>query len=209
MLSPLTRALRNVPRLLIVLVIAAAVTAASPSARATLRGLLPNAPQMVETDTVVVYGPRQFDSPSKHTTTHVERFTVAVAPGVRYLLRVDNGGPGGADMAPSAEVRLNGDIVMSKDELEHTATLQKVVALQAVDTLRVSVGGLVGAYLTVRVLSVPDPSFVVFGPRAFERRTGAPEEEEVSFTAPATAGRSSSISPTVLATAPSASPAAR
>ena len=187
--SLLVRTLRQSTRVLIVLAVAAAVTAMSPSARAALRAFLPQAAPRVTSDTVVVYGPTRFDSPSKHTTTHVERFTVSATPGVRYLLRVENGGAGGANMAPSAEVRLNGDIVMSKDELEHTATLQKVVELQTVDTLRVSVGGLVGAYLTVRVLSVPDPSFVVFGPRTFQRTTGKPVEESVSFSVPASAGR--------------------
>lgn len=194
MLSASARAVRafvslgRASQFVILLTLAAAVTAMTPIGRATLRALRPATAASATGDTIVVYGPKQFDSPTTNLTTHIERFVVPATSGVRYVLRVQNGDAGGAHRAPTAEVRLNGDIVATKDELAHAALLQKVVDLQATDTLRVAVGGAAGAFLTVSVLSVPDPTFVVWGPQTFQRVTGKPVEQLISFTVPAAAG---------------------
>ena len=56
-------------------------------------GTAPLLSSAVAGDTQVVYGPRVFDTPTGAATNHVERFAVAVQPGRRYTLRVDNGNP--------------------------------------------------------------------------------------------------------------------
>src|SRR5690349_2159452 len=46
-------------------------------------------------DTVVVYGPRQFNGTTGNGTSYVERFTVALQPGRKYELKLVNGTAGG------------------------------------------------------------------------------------------------------------------
>jgi hypothetical protein len=65
--------------------------------------------------------------------------------------------------------------------------ITRIVHLVAEDTLQVTVGGRTGAYVTARVLAVPDPTYTVYGPKTFERQTGKPYVETVHFTIPATA----------------------
>src|SRR2546430_2608021 len=64
---------------------------------AAVRPAEPTAPLvMASGDTQVVYGPSRFDTPTGSLTLHVERFPLAVVPGRRYTLRVDNGATDGS-----------------------------------------------------------------------------------------------------------------
>ncbi len=133
-------------------------------------------------DTQAVYGPKRFDTPTGSSTYHVERFAVAVGPGKRYTLQVDNGGVTGGS------VILNGSTVLSSSDLgSGAARWTRVVQALAEDTIQVTVQGPAGAAVTVSVLAASDPTFLVFGPERFTRSTSAPVTDTRHFSISATA----------------------
>src|SRR6266516_1616861 len=97
-------------------VVAALVPRAIRSA--AVRPAQPPAPLAVATgDTQVVYGPTRFDTPTGSLTLHVERFALAVVPGRRYTLRVDNGATDGSHRVSGGSVILNGSQILSTADL--------------------------------------------------------------------------------------------
>ncbi len=149
----------------------------------------PAAPLAVASgDTQVVYGPSRFDTPTGTPTLHVERFALAVVPGRRYTLRVDNGAPDGSHRVSGGSVTLNGSQILSTADLGSGASgWSRVVQPLSEDTIQVTVQGTAGAYVTASLLSTPDASFFVFGPERFIRPSGAPVTETRHFTISSTA----------------------
>src|SRR6266516_3873665 len=139
-------------------------------------------------DTQVVYGPSRFDTPTGSLTLHVERFALAVVPGRRYTLRVDNGAADGSHRVSGGSVILNGSQILSSAELgSGAAGWSRVVQPLSEDTIVVAVQGTAGAYVTASLLSSPDASFLVFGLERFIRSGGTPVTETRHFTTSATA----------------------
>src|SRR6266487_2897927 len=167
------------------------VTALVPRAirSAAVRPAQPPAPLAVATgDTQVVYGPTRFDTPTGSLTLHVERFALAVVPGRRYTLRVDNGATDGSHRVSGGSVILNGSQILSSADLGSGASgWSRVVQPLSEDTIVVAVQGTAGAYVTASLLSTPDASFLVFGPERFIRSGSAPVTETRHFTTSATA----------------------
>src|SRR6266568_6041065 len=168
-------------------VVAALVPRAIRSA--AVRPAQPPAPLAVATgDTQVVYGPTRFDTPTGSLTLHVERFALAVVPGRRYTLRVDNGAADGSHRVSGGSVILNGSQILSTADLGSGASgWSRVVQPLSEDTIVVGVQGTAGAYVTASLLSTPDASFLVFGPERFIRSGSAPVTETRHFTTSATA----------------------
>src|SRR6266516_424050 len=168
-------------------VVAALVPRAIRSA--AVRPAQPPAPLAVATgDTQVVYGPTRFDTPTGSLTLHVERFALAVVPGRRYTLRVDNGAADGSHRVSGVSVILNGSQILSSAELgSGAAGWSRVVQPLSEDTIVVAVQGTAGAYVTASLLSSPDASFLVFGLERFIRSGGTPVTETRHFTTSATA----------------------
>jgi hypothetical protein len=94
----------------------------------------------------------------------VERFTVALAAGRQYLLKLQNGTTGGANRASSAVTTLNGfQVISSSDLTPSTASVTKVVSVRQIDTLRITVVGS-GSNVTSTISSLKTSEFVVNGP---------------------------------------------
>src|SRR6478752_6747066 len=74
------------------------IGAGAPTATYLRPIILPERPAvaMAPGDTVVVYGPRQFNGTTGNGTTYVERFTIALQPGRKYELKLVNGTAGGS-----------------------------------------------------------------------------------------------------------------
>src|SRR6266496_4134155 len=168
-------------------VVAALVPRAIRSA--AVRPAQPPAPLAVATgDTQVVYGPTRFDTPTGSLTLHVERFALAVVPGRRYTLRVDNGAADGSHRVSGGSVILNGSQILSTTDLGSGASgWSRVVQPLSEDTIVVAVQGTAGAYVTASLLSTPDASFLVFGPERFIRSGSTPVTETRQFSISATA----------------------
>ena len=153
--------------------------------------LLPEQPAVAVApgDTVVVYGPRQFNAASTKGTTYVERFTVALVPGRKYELKLVNGTPGGTtNRVTSAVTLLNGLPVVSKTELTTSiASVTKVVAVRQTDTLRITVAGVAGSFVTATVSSLATSEFAINGPTVYNIPTGSSKTYTFTFTKPATA----------------------
>ena len=178
----------------LVIAVASLVTARASDARETpdwLRRLLHVAPRrealLAASDTVVVFGPKIMALGSATSGTFVERFTVATPQSGAYLLRVTNG-PAGAPGITGGTVSLNGTVVLGAADLSAMAagTSRDIpVLVTATDTLVAVLSGPVNAAISVALLTLPDPTFIVFGPRQYERAKGAPVTITESFTLPA------------------------
>ena len=170
----------------LVIAVASLVTARAGDARETpdwLRRLLHATPRrealLVAPDTVVVFGPKTLALGSATSGTFVERFTVATPQGGAYVLRVTNG-PTGAPGITGGTVSLNGTAVLGAADLSAMAagTSRDIpVLVTATDTLLAALSGPVNAAISVSLLTLPDPTFIVFGPRQYERAKGAGESQ--------------------------------
>ena len=165
--------------------VVAAVTAFSGKSWARVTHSLFAHVEESPSDSTIVYGPKQFSTPTGSSTLGVERFTLPVQPNQEYVLKLENGAPDGTMAASSASVVLNGQTVLSLADLGGARTGTKVIQALAEDTVRVTVQGSAGANVTVSVLQTADPTFTVFGPHLFIRNTGSPVTETFTFNVPA------------------------
>ena len=137
-------------------------------------------------DTIVVFGPKLLSLGAATSGTFVERFTTTSQTG-GFVLRVTNG-PGGVSGVTSGTVSLNGAVVVTSADLAALAsgTWRDVpVLVAATDTIVASLTGPANAAISVSLLAMPDPTFIVFGPRQYERARGAPVTVTEHFTLPA------------------------
>jgi RHS repeat-associated protein len=141
-------------------------------------------------DTVVVYGPRQFNGSGGSGSTYIERFTVALQPGRKYELTLVNGTPGDTtNRVTSAVTRLNGyQVVGTTDLTRSIASVTKVVAVRQIDTLRITVVGSTGSFVTAKLSSLASSEFVVNGPTTYGIPSGTQKTHTFSFTKAASAG---------------------
>ena len=140
-------------------------------------------------DTVAVYGPHQFNGSGGNGTTYVERFTVALVPGRQYLLRLDNGAVGGGNRATSAVTTLNGaQVVGTADLTAGIASVTKVVSVRQIDTLRVTVVGAAGSFVTATVSAAKTAEYAVSGPTDYGVPSGTSKTYTFSFSKPTSAG---------------------
>lgn len=135
------------------------------------------------TDSIALYGPQTFTTPTGAPTTSLERFTMVVTPGRQYVLEVVNGALDGTGRATGGSVLLNGSVVLSPADLAAGgAGWTRVVQPIAEDTLVVTIEGPAGANLTVSLLSTADPSVFLLGPERFIRNSGTPVTDIRTFT---------------------------
>ena len=177
---------RGAVALLPLLLLAGVGSALASTAGAPLLRVLTGAASV---DSVAVYGPKRFGTPTGGSAYHVERFAILAAPTASYALRVSNGAPDGSARLDSARVVLNGATVYSGADLRSAAgaILSRPVVPQAANSLEVYAYGPAGAYLTLSLVQSPDASYAVFQ-RLYRRETGEPFTEVVRFNVASTAG---------------------
>ncbi len=161
----------------------------SPAWRASLAAAASRLrPAVFAGDTVVVFGPKQYNGSSGQGQTYVDRFTTTVTAGRLYSIRLINGAPDGTRRASKVIVKLNGfEIVAQNEVTQAVAELSRPVAVTDVDTLRVTVAGSSSPYVTISILSTPDNSFNVHGPTQYAVSSGSSTTHSGSITLPATA----------------------
>lgn len=144
---------------------------------------------MAPGDTVVVFGPSTFTTPSGSAQNFVETFNATVEQAREYTVRLVNGdSTNGTLKATGGYVRFNGVEIMSAAELAAGQTLVKSVLLFPSNTMETRISGGAGARVTVSVRGIADPTFAVLTERMFERQNGQPRPDTVLFTLPAAAG---------------------
>ncbi len=182
----LRRAFGRPAALLLPLLVAAGAATALASGAGIPVPRPPAAPATV--DSVAVFGPKRFGTPTGGSSYGVERFAILAGPNARYSLRVKNGADDGSARLDSARVVLNGVTVYSGADLRSAAgaVLSRPVVPQADNTLEVHAYGPAGAYLTASVVQAPDASYAVFQ-RLYQRETGTPFTEVHRFQVSATA----------------------
>lgn len=124
-------------------------------------------------DSNVVYGPRNFTTPTGSQTVNVERFVVTLDSGAKYSLKVVNGDAGSVKRATSGSVKLNGTVVVSSTDLASgpQTTIRDVVP-RSVDTIIVTIGGTAGAHVVATLLATARPTVTLFGPKTYIRPNG-------------------------------------
>ncbi len=140
------------------------------------------------TDTVFHFtaGPRS--GSAAPGTIYIDRITIPIQPGRIYRLRVRNGTVGGANRVTSAVTGWNGRTVIGATDL--TATIfeaNPVLAATPVDTLKMTVVGPAGSFVTVAVFSATTEEFTVFGANSYNIPSGTTKTYTPSFTKPLTA----------------------
>ncbi|MEP6731922.1 MAG: RHS repeat-associated core domain-containing protein [bacterium] len=121
-------------------------------------------------DTVVVFGPKTFATGSGSSGNFVEAFTLPSPDSAGYVLRVTNG-VNGAARATDGAVRLNGRVVAGGQQLAQIAagaTRDFAVTVATVDTIAVNLSA-ANTAIRVSLVSLPDPTFRVFGPKTYTR----------------------------------------
>lgn len=141
-------------------------------------------------DTVVVYGPRQFNGTTGSGSSYIERFTIALQPGRQYQLKLVNGTAGGStNRVTSAVTKLNGlQVVGTTDLTTSIASVTRIVAVRQIDTLRITVVGAAGSFVTASLSSIATAEFVVNGPTNYGIPSGTSKTYSFSFTKAASAG---------------------
>ena len=169
-----------------------AIGAGAPSALYLRPIILPEQPTMAAApgDTVVVYGPRQFNGTTGSGSTYIERFTIALSPGRKYELKLVNGTAGGStNRVTSAVTKLNGfQVIGTTDLTSSIASVGRVVAVRQIDTLRITVVGPAGSFVTATLSSQASSEFVVNGPANYGIPSGTTKTYTYSFTKAASAG---------------------
>lgn len=124
-------------------------------------------------DTSVVYGPRTFTTPTGSQTVNLERFTIALDTGAKYLLKVINGDAGGVKRATSGSIQLNGTlIVTSADLASGPQTIVRDIVPRSVDTVIATIAGSAGAHVVVSVMATARSTVTLFGPKTYVRPNG-------------------------------------
>ena len=136
---------------------------------------------MAPGDTVVIYGPHVFSTPTGSSTISVETFTATPTAGRRYSVIMQRG----SGSLTTATVLFNGLQIASATDFATTTPVSKVVNLLTSDTIKVTLAGAAGATLNVQVISDPDPNYAIYGTRRFVKQGGGTTSEQ--FTRPATA----------------------
>ena len=138
-------------------------------------------------DTVVVYGPHRFTTPSGASTLGVEAFPLSWSGEPRFLLQASSGNSDGSLKPTTFTVRLNGTVILTATDLGSAQTATRIVRPREQDTLSVQLSGLAGAFVDVSILQVADPTFLI-KQQTFYRQAGSPILETVNFAAGAAAG---------------------
>src|SRR6266545_3294656 len=137
-------------------------------------------------DTLLVFGPTQYVRLSGGTNTaYTESFGATPTPGRRFILQLVNATQNTGLHLHSFTVRLNGLEVVGSAEFVDGTALSKQVELAASNSAVFTLTADQGVRVTVRIVSVPDPTFGVFGPERFTRAKVNPTR---SFALPAGAG---------------------
>jgi RHS repeat-associated protein len=174
-------------RVLSVIAALATIGAAAQWSLSEARSAPPPPPPPAVGDTTVLDGPRTFTTASGSQVVYVEQIVTQIAPGTRYLLRVQNGG--GSAAATGGSVKLNGSTIVSSTELAAgAATYTRDVQLNGTDTLSVVISGVGGSTVRTTLLSTADPTVTVFGPKTYVRPSGQSPVVTDNFTVPAGVG---------------------
>jgi hypothetical protein len=132
----------------------------SPAMPISAVGERPQSTGAVAGNQVIVFGPETYTrasgAPSKVTKTFSARY-----PNVKHTLVIQNGTTA-ADLVTSAIVEVNGVRVFGPNDFSNNrSTLEKLIPVQAENTISVEVRGAPGSTMTVRLFG-PGASFTVY-----------------------------------------------
>src|SRR5689334_18549406 len=147
--------------------------ASAAPAKVTSETTMTSAPTLGPGDTNVTYGPRTFTTPTGSQTVNLERLTITLDAGAKYLLKVVNGDVGGAKRATSGSVQLNGTVVVASSDLSSgPQTIVRDITPRSVDTLVVTIAGSAGSNVVVSVLATARTTVTLFGPKTYVKPNG-------------------------------------
>ncbi len=122
-------------------------------------------------DSVVVFGPKLFSNTNSGAAAMhwVEAFTVASPDSSGYVIRITNG-PSGLNRSTTGTIRINNRTVIIGEQLAQIAagaTKDFPILVAATDTMTVDLSA--STAISVSIVSLPDPRFVIFGPMTYIR----------------------------------------
>lgn len=164
-----------------------ATTGSAPdSAQPGESGPRPPAPAALPPDSVIIWGPFQFDGKQGQGNTYIEAFSVPAELDDYHKLLLVNGAPDGTRRASKVIITLNGVELVSKTDVSQSLpSLSREVLLNPADTIVITVAGSGNPYITLSVSGRPDPYVDVSGPHQVEVLSGNSRTVVDTFALPA------------------------
>jgi RHS repeat-associated protein len=135
-------------------------------------------------DTVVLYGPVQFSTPTGAAQTFVEGFTAAVPEEAYQAIRIKNGQPNGTLRVDTLSVKLNDVEIITGTFDESVASVVIPVEFEEENTLEIVLAGDAGDHITLGAVAAYDARVTAYGPTQFTRLSGPLQDIEELFTQP-------------------------
>lgn len=99
---------------------------------------------------LIVFGPKQYDKPKGKPVTYIDTFHATFTTGT-YTLWVQSGAEG-LNEAKNVSVSINGVEIIDSRDLRTANPVSKTIPVQSTNTLKVTLKGQGGNYITVKVL---------------------------------------------------------
>ncbi len=122
-----------------------------------------------EASNVSIFGPKRYDRTTGKPNTYQDNFVLKQGAKAPFTLTVTNGASNGSNRVSSGTVTLNGVVIIKQSDLnQQVGSLQRVVSLNANNTIEVDLSSTPGSYLiieiagqtvtTIPVLSISQPA---------------------------------------------------
>ncbi|MBI5875523.1 MAG: hypothetical protein HZB81_06745 [Deltaproteobacteria bacterium] len=112
--------------------------------------LVNTVPAFSQTNSVTIFGPKQYDKPKGKPVTYTDTFHATSTTGT-YTLWVQSGAAN-LNEVKNVSVSINGVEIIGSSDLRNNNPASKVISIQSTNTLTVTLKGQGGNYITVKVL---------------------------------------------------------
>lgn len=112
--------------------------------------LLRSDPVFAQSSPLIVFGPKQYDKPKGKPVTYIDTVQATFTTGT-YTLWVQSGAEG-LNEAKNVSISINGVEIIDSRDLRAANPVSKTISVQSTNTLKVTLKGQGGNYITVKVL---------------------------------------------------------
>lgn len=105
-----------------------------------------------EASSVSIFGPKRYDRTTGKPNTCQDNFVLKQGATAPFTLTVTNGAPNGSNRVSSGTVTINGVVIIKQSDLnQQVGSLQRVISLNANNTIEVDLSSTPGSYLTIEI----------------------------------------------------------
>ena len=105
-----------------------------------------------EASNISIFGPKRYDRTTGKSNTYQDNFVLKQGAKAPFTLTLTNGASNGSNRVSSGTVTLNGVVIIKQSDLsQQVGSLQRVVSVNANNTIEVDLSGTSGSYLTIEI----------------------------------------------------------